>query len=208
MATFAWVDTVFNFLLVRPEGSNVRLWALQSPELRLLPTAGSLYRQADRMTPSHAFSVTADGQRLISTAAQTYQETSLGHLVLLWVSLAAGMFGLLYLILSGVFRVVTRRARPGDASWLPFAACLGLLLPVPLFYRQPFLELGDLTMASGVLAAVTGILPLAMLVGLALSWKRRPWQAMAVLDVAAMLAVLQFAAVLAYWGLLPLRLWA
>ncbi len=208
MATLAWIDTVFNFLRVRPEGSNLQLWALQSPELTLTPTAGSLYRQVDRMTASHAFSMTVDGQRLMSTAAQTYQETSLDYLVLLWASLAAGTFGWVYLILNGLFRAVTRRTRSSDANLLPFAGCLGLLLPVPLFYRQPFLELGDLTLASGALAAVTAILPLAMLVGLALSWRRRPWHATAALDVAAMLAVLQFTAVLAYWGLLPLRLWA
>jgi CubicO group peptidase (beta-lactamase class C family) len=208
MATFALIDTVFNFLRVRPDGSRLRVWTLQAPELALRPTMGSLYRREDRMTASHAFSVTADGQRLMSTAAQTYQEISLGRLVALWVSLAAGMLALLYLALSGLFRVVTRRVRPTDASFLPIAASLGLLLPLPLLYLQPFLELGDLTLASGVLAAVTGALPLAIFAGLALSWRRRPWHATAALDVAAMLAVLQFTGVLAYYGLLPLRLWA
>jgi hypothetical protein len=169
---------------------------------------GSLYRRDDRMTASHAFSVTADGQRLMSTAAQTYQEISLSRLASLWASLAAGMLALLYLALSGLSRVVTRRVRPTDASFLPIAASLGLLLPLPLFYLQPILELGDLTLASGMLAAVTGALPVAMIVGLALNWRRRPWQATAALDVAAMLAVLQFTGVLAYYGLLPLRLWA
>ena len=207
MATFAWVDTVFNFVRVRPQGSHLRLWTLQTKELELTPTVDSLYRRGDRVTASHAFSVTADGQRAMSTVAQTYQETSLGHLALLWASLAAGLLGLVYLILSGLLRVVTGRARPRDASFLPIAASLALLLPAPLFYRQPFLQLGDLTVASGALAAVTAMLPLAMLVGVALSWRRRPWHATAALDVAAMLAVLQFAAVLAYWGLLPMRLW-
>jgi CubicO group peptidase (beta-lactamase class C family) len=207
MATFAWVDTVFNFVRVRPDGSHLRLWTLQSPELRLAPTVDSLYRRDDRTTASHAFSVTADGQRVMSTAAQTYQESSLAQLVLLWASLAAGMLGLAYLMLRGLLRVFTGCTRPRDASFLPFAASLALLLPIPLFYSQPFLQLGDLTVASGALAAVTGMLPLAMLVGLALSWRRRPWHATAALDAAAMLAVLQLAAVLAYWGLLPMRLW-
>ncbi|HET7204792.1 MAG TPA: serine hydrolase domain-containing protein [Steroidobacteraceae bacterium] len=207
MATFAWLDTVFNFAVVRAHGPNLRLWTLQSPELTLTPTGGSLYRRDDRVTASHAFSVTADDQRVMSTAAQTYQEASLGHLMLLWSSLAIGILGLTYLILVGLSRVLTRRARPSDPGFPPFVGSLALLLPVPLFYRQPFLEMGDLTVASGALAAVTGLLPFAMLAGLALRWRRRPWHTMAALEVAAMLGVLQFTVVLAYWGLLPLKLW-
>ena len=207
MATFAWLDTTFNFVIVRAEGPDLRLWTLQSPETTLTPTAGSLYRRDDRVTASHAFSVTEDGQRLMSTAAQTYQEASLGHLMLLWSSLAMGIFGWAYLILVGLFRVVTRRIRPGHPAFLPFASCLALLLPVPLFYHQTFLEMGDLTAASGALAVVTGLLPLAMVVGLALSWRRRFSHMTAALDVVAMAGVLQFAVVLAFAGLLPLRLW-
>jgi CubicO group peptidase (beta-lactamase class C family) len=207
MATFAWLDTTFNFVRVRANGANLRLWTLQSPELALTPTAGSLYRQGDRITASHAFSMSADGKRTISTSGQTYQEASPGELMLLWASLVSGVLGLAYLLLTGLFRVVTRRVRPSHSSFVPFVGTLALLLPVPLFYRQPFLQIGDLTVASGVLAAVTALLPLTMLVGLALSWRRRPWRAMAALDVAAMLAVLQFTVVLASWGLLPLLLW-
>jgi CubicO group peptidase (beta-lactamase class C family) len=207
MATFAWLDTTFNFVRVRADGARLRLWTPQSPALALMPTAGSLHRQEDRMTPSHAFSVTSDGQRVISTAGQIYQEVSLVKLLLLWVSFAAGVSGLAYLFLTGLFRVVTRRVGPSDPSFPPYGGTFALLLPVPLFYRQPFLEIGDLTVASGALAVATALLPLTMLVGLALSWRHRPWHTTAALDVIAMFAVLQFTAVLACWGLLPLRLW-
>jgi len=55
---------------------------------------------------------------------------------------------------------------------------------------------------------VTAVLPLAMLVGLGLYFRRRPAGSVAVFDVLAMLAVLQWAIVLAAWGLVPLQLWA
>jgi hypothetical protein len=48
------------------------------------------------------------------------------------------------------------------------------------------------------------LLPLAMVAGLALAWRAR---SVTVIDTAAVLGVLQFSAVLAYWGLLPFRLW-
>jgi hypothetical protein len=55
--------------------------------------------------------------------------------------------------------------------------------PTPLFFAQSFLRLGDLMPASAMLALVTGVLPLAML------------------------GVLQWSIMLAFWGLMPLRLW-
>ena len=73
---------------------------------------------------------------------------------------------------------------------------------------QSFLQLGDLTLASALLAMVTAALPLAMRVGLGLYFRRRPAGAVAVLDGLAMLAVVQWALVLAAWELVPLRLWA
>ena len=207
MATFALLDTAFNFVIVRADGANLRLWSLQAPEVTLTPVAGSLYRRHDRVIGSHALSLTNADQRLISTAAQTYQEVPLGRLVLLWTSLASGLLGWVYLVVVGLFRLVTRRITPSHPAFLPVVGCLALLLPVPLFYRQPFLAMGDLTVASGTLAAVTGFLPLSMVVGLAFSWGRKDWRTSAVLDVAAMVGVLQLSAVLAYWELLPLTLW-
>ena len=207
MATFAWLDTTFNFVRIRADGDLLRLWTPQAPELALMPTASSLYRRDDRLIASHAFSISAEGKRVMSTAAQTYEETSLGGLMLRWVSLVTGVLGLAYLLLFGLVRLVTRRVLPSHPSFVPVAGSLALLLPLPLFYNQSFLEIGDLTVASAALATVTALLPLTMLVGLALSWRRRPWCAMAALDVAAMLAVLQFSVMITSWGLLPLRLW-
>lgn len=111
--------------------------------------------------------------------------------------------------MAGIVRLVAlRRAAWSHPAIVPFFGVAALLLPLPLFLQQSFLQLGDLTPASGLLAAVTGSLPVAMLAGLALMLPRRPWRALAWIDVVSMLAVLQFAAVLAGWGLMPLRMWS
>ncbi|KIQ96083.1 FmtA-like protein [Lysobacter sp. A03] len=78
------------------------------------------------------------------------------------------------------------------------------MLPVPLFLRQSFLQLGDPTTASIVLAVVTAALPLAMLFGLGVHAQAPRPRA---LDAAALLAVLQWILVLAAWGLMPMRMW-
>ena len=151
----------------------------------------------------------SDGKRVITTGLQSYEQASLLKLVPLWASLVAGLLGVAWLLLAGLARLVDRDGgRSGIPSSFPSSGIVALLLPLPLFYRQSFLQLGELTAASGRLAAVTLLLPLAMLLGLALSLRRRPWSTTATIDAAAMLAVLQWTAVLAWSGLLPLRLWA
>src|SRR3546814_7306679 len=87
-------------------------------------------------------------------------------MVPLWASLIAGVAGLVYLILFGIVRVLRRRLSFADPLFIPFLASVALFLPVPLFFHQSFLRLGDLTPASALLALVTGILPIAMLFGL------------------------------------------
>jgi len=112
-----------------------------------------------------------------------------------------------YLLLAGILRALRRRLNPADPLFIPFLASVALFLPVPLFFSQPFLQLGDLTPASLLLALVTGILPVAMLYGLWRCFGRKPTIRRAPMDRLALLGVLQWSMVLAYWGLVPLRLW-
>ncbi len=208
-ATFAWLDTTLNFVRVRGERGRLRLKPLQSPEIALVPAGGTLFRAADRTIPSHVALSLGNGTDVISTGLQSYQRTSLSKLALLWASLAAGMAGLAWLLIAGAIRlVVAPRQAISRPMFVPLLGVVALLVPLPFFLRQSFLQLGDLTVASGLLFAVTLLLPAAMLVGLAMGYRRRPSSAATALDLVAMLAVLQWTLVLACWGLLPLRLWA
>ncbi len=206
-AAFAWIDTTLNFVRVRRNGDGLQFKPFQSPEVLLAPAGGSLFRASDRVIASHAVLVARDGKRVISTGLQSWEEASLLELLPLWASLAAGLLGAGWLLLAGAAGLVTRRGTLLQPTVVPFVGIVALLVPLPFFYRQSFLQLGDLTLASGSLAAVTLLLPLTMLVGLGLSMRRRPWGAKAAVDVVAMLAVLLWSALLAWWGLLPLRLW-
>lgn len=209
-ASFAWLDTTLNFVRVRSERGGLRMEPLQSPGVTLVPAGGgTLFRATDRTIPSHVALTLADGTRVISTGLQSYEQASLLKLVPLWTSLAAGMLGLSWLLLGGVTRCLTaRRAVAVQPIFAPFLGVLALLVPLPFFLRQSFLQLGDLTVASGLLFAVTLLLPVTMLTGLVAGYLRRPWSATTAVDLLAMLAVLQWTLVLAYWGMLPLRLWA
>ena len=208
MASFAYLDLVLHFVTVRWDGSQLHLKPFQAAAKSLTPTGGMLLRSHDRTTTSHVLLTSSDGRRVISDGFQTFEQVSRWRMVPLWMSLAAGVAGLVYLVSAGVVGVVRRRLGASDPLFVPFLAAAALVLPVPFFLGQSFLQMGDLTPASALLAVVTAVLPLAMLVGLALHFRHRPAGAVAVLDGLAMLAVLQWAIILAAWGLVPLQLWA
>lgn len=205
--SFAYLDRVLNFATVRWDGRQLHLNPFQGTARSMFPVGGWLFRAEDRTRASHVLLISVDGRHIISDGFRSYEQISPWRMLPLWASLVAGMVGLLYLILLGVLRILRRRFRPDDPLFIPFLASVALLLPVPLFFVQSFLRLGDLTPASAMLALVTGMLPLAMLFGLWRSSARGAVNRGALTDRLAMLGVLQWNIVLAFWGLIPLRLW-
>lgn len=207
LASFAWLDTVLNFVRIRWDGTHLHLKPFQSAGRVLAPQGALLFRATDRATASHVLLKSSNGKRVMSDGGQSYEQVSLSKIVPLWASLVAGTSGLLFIFVSGVVRLLMRRLRPSEPMFVPFLAVIALLLPLPLFFQQSFLQLGDATGPSITLAVVTVILPLAMLIGLVLQLRIRTIRGIAMVDVMAMLGVLQWMIVLAAWNLVPLRLW-
>ncbi|MDO8438661.1 MAG: serine hydrolase domain-containing protein [Telluria sp.] len=199
------VDTLFNFMHVSSDGKSLRLKPFQSAALELRHSENSLFRAPGKILASHALLTSAEGARVISNGTQSYEKVSLMRLLPPWISVAAGLLGLAYILVMAIARLAMRRMSRQAPLLAPLAGALALLLPVPFFYGQSFLQLGDLTLASGLLAAVTAALPVAMLIGLGMTLRRKTIKSA---ESAAMLAVLQLSLVLAAWGLLPFRLWA
>ncbi len=207
MASFAWLATVFDFVRVSWDGTHLRLRSLQSDDKTLAPQGGLLFRATDRATASHVFLTSVDGESVLSDGLKNYERTSLAKIALLWASLCGGILGLLIIVISGTVHLLSRRLTPSGAIFAPYLTVVALLLPLPLFVQQSFLQLGDVTIASVTLAVVTAALPVGMIIGLARQLRTRTPGMMAVIDAAAMLAVLQWTIVLASWDLVPLRLW-
>lgn len=205
--SFAYLDRVLNFATVRWNGRQLHLNPFQGPTRFLSPVGGWLFRADDRTWASHVLLVSDDSRQVVSDGFRSYEKISLWRMVPLWVSLTAGLAGLIYLMLFGIVRLLCRRLNYADPLFVPFLATVALLLPVPFFFSQSFLQLGDLTLASGLLALVTGILPLAMLFGLWRSFSRYATNRSMLSDKLVMLSVLQWSVVLFFWGLVPLRLW-
>lgn len=203
--TFRFLDTVFNPVRIKRHGTALALTSLQSADLTLTDIGGGLFRAPGKLLASHALLTSNEGVRVLSTGTQSYEQVPAWYLPLLWLSAAAGVLGLAYIALVALARLAMRGVSRHDPLLAPCANVLALVLPIPFFFGQSFLELGDLTVASALLAVLTAALPVTMMAGLIVAM-RQPRAARA--DVAAMLAVLQSSVVLACWGLLPLRLWA
>lgn len=215
-ASLAWVDATFGVGRLHQEGGLV--WTLLGADpMPLSGATGALLRAPDRLVASHALIVSGEGaqaERTVSTGLQTWRRVALAELLLRWASALAGVLGLAWLLAAGGARWAAarwRRSLPPSHLGVAVAGVGSLLLPLPFFFMQSFLRLGELTVASGLLAAATVMLPVAVAVALARLWaaqRGQGWRAWALIDAAALVGVLQCAAVLVAWGLLPLRLWA
>ena len=205
---FAYLDHVVGFATVGWDGMHLRLKPFQSNGRQLIPVGGRLFRADDRLRASHVLLHARDGTRAISDGFQTWRKIEWRHLVPLWLSLVAGLLGLGYLFVTGLARIARGRLDASHPMVVPFVATAALLLPIPFFVSQSFLALGDVTTGSVTCAVVTGLLPLALAIGLVRGYRRGLGSTWARLDALAMAAALQWTLVLAAWGLLPLKLWA
>lgn len=204
--TFAYLDRVLDFVRVRADGGRVALQPLQGARTVLEPVGGALFRAPGRTLPSHVLMMGEHGPS-ISDGLRTYERMSLWRLVPLWASLAAGMAGLVYVLLRGLVQSVRRRLRAGHPVFAPFLVAVAGAGAGVLLVQQPVLRMGDPTPANVLLAIATGALPLAAALGLWRALRVRPASRAASADAVALAAVLQWTLVLAWWGLLPLRLW-
>ncbi|MGH8076397.1 MAG: hypothetical protein ACREPE_03590, partial [Lysobacter sp.] len=207
---FEYLDLVFNPVSIASRGSVLVLHPLFSDEVELTPLGRQRFRATGRATASHVLLAGKNGPEW-SNGFSTYRKVDLWVLVALWLNLALGLAGLLYLLAVGGWRLLRHpRAFHRD----PLAATWLVVLGIPLaglLLGQSWQRMGDLTAASGLLAFLTAVLPIAAGWGLWRVAKREGDNDNARRrrrDAWMLIAVLQWCVVLAVWGMLPLRTWA
>lgn len=209
MQKFALLDTAFGFTRISRNGNALLAEPFQKDAQLLLPVAGGrLFRTTNRLEASHVLFTDAEGVQRMSRGTQSYQRMPLWKIGLFWASFAIGLLGIFLLLVSGLVRTVLRKWQRRHPALIPFLGIVVLAAPVPLFLMQSFLAIGDITQASILLLIVTAVLPLSMLFGIWQSFRLRPQSIVDRLELLAMISVLQCCLLLAYWGLLPLQLWA
>ncbi len=203
---FVYLDMLFSPVVVTADAGQLRLRPLLGDTAALTSIEGHLYRAPDRVTASHVLLNDAQGQAW-TDGTGTWRRISGWTVALLWASLVSGAVGSLYVLAAGSARLWRARRRfAGDA----LAPAWFTLLCVPLAGAKlgmSWQTMGEVSAASVALAALTAVLPLAALYGLARArqgaarWQRRA-------DMVALAGLLQWCVVLTAWGLLPFRVWA
>jgi CubicO group peptidase (beta-lactamase class C family) len=204
----SYIDVLTTFARVAKKDNQLIFKQFQKEEIRLRPAHGYSFRAEDRVTASHVLYKDPQHRALISDGFITYEKSNIFYLLSLWIGLIAGCLGILFILIDGLIRFIRiRKAFIKDPLWVPFLSVCCLFIPIPFFLIQPFIALGDLTVASFLTALVTGFLPLAMLFGCWKYFKGGISTRLKKIELLAIMLVLQWITVLCFWGLIPLRLW-
>lgn len=207
--TFEYLDTVFGSIKVSANGNLLTIASLQQKARQLRPVSDRLFSANDRSTTSHVFYRGEDGEYLVSDGFQTYEKIAAAYLIAHWISIFLGLSGLAWLLIIGTVSLIRHRFKMFQRPEAPaFIASVLLFAPIPFFLSQSFMALGDPTLASRTLAAVTLLLPIGVLLTALLT--KNKWKASRVelLTGTAAAFVLQWCVVLVLAGMLPFRLWA
>ena len=206
---FEYLDLVFNPVSIASRGSVLVLHPLFSDEVELTPLGRQRFRATGRATASHVLLAGERGPEW-SNGFSTYRKVDRWVLIALWLNLALGLVGALYVLAVGGWRLLRHarafRSDPLAPTWL---VVLGIPL-TGLLLGQSWQRMGDLTMASGLLAFLTAALPIAAGWGLWRVAKRvgNDHVHRGRRDAWMLIAIFQWCVVLAAWGMLPLRTWA
>ncbi|MEM7765425.1 MAG: serine hydrolase domain-containing protein [Pseudomonadota bacterium] len=204
MAQFAWLDWLFNSIWITQADTadGLLLQSLQSPDQLLLPLGEHTFRASERSIASHVF-LGPDNRRL-SNGLYTWERASLSLLLLSWISVLAGIIGFVFVLVRGGWLVLAGKMRAHAGLMLPFLTLVAMALPIGLFWQQSYLRFGELTVASGLFAVLTGLLSLSLGVSLLIETRRseRRW-----VDLFALVAALQLCVVLVFHDVLPIMFW-
>ena len=205
---FEYLDTVFGAIKVSADDGLLALESLQQDTRLLRPVGDYLYSADDRATTSHVLLRGEQGEYLVSDGFRTYEKVSTAYLAAHWTSILLGLAGLVWTLVSGSVSLVRFRSDAFRRPEAPaFVASALLFAPLPFFFTQSFMALGDFTIASALLALVTVLLPIGMLSTIILATKKWRASRMNLLHGLAATFVLQWCVVLVTTGMLPFRLW-
>ena len=204
---FAYVDLLFNHIKIsfEKDANKLKISSVQNDSYDLFPLEGNLFRKGDRVSASHVIYRHAN-KTLITDGLATYEKISPYYLGLIWLSLGLGVLAMLTILGRGIYKFFQKKLfRENLELAIPFLSIIFLFIPIPFFFFQSFIELGDLTVANLLLTIVTGILPFALIFGIIMSFKRT--SNLKMLDLFAIVLLFQWTIILMYWGLMPFKFW-
>lgn len=203
---FRYLDVALGFAALEREGDTLRFAPFQGGGYGLSPVGEGLYKASNRSTVSHVIYKDDQGVPHISSGFVTYEKVS-GYSVAAHLAIIAfGGFGFLGLMVISLL-AVRKKYRPVIGTLWPFWVGISLVFAsVPLFMLYPFMALGDLTIANGLLTGSTILLPIFLTYGLLKTFRLADMPLRTVVAL-SYLAMLQWLVVMMAYGQWPVMLW-
>lgn len=202
MQQFAWVDWLFNSIWISETEGALLIHSLQQAQRRLAPVTDTVFRAMDRQLSSHVFM--GVGGTTLSDGLKTYRATSPYWLLANYLALLLGLVGFLYVLIRGSVLMVLWRPSAARMLLLPYLNIVAFAVPVYLFFQQNYLEFGDKTAASALLAALSIALPVSLLIALVAMLKTGRARK---LDLLGSGALLQLCLLFFWVDVFPLAAW-
>jgi hypothetical protein len=139
---------------------------------------------------------------------KTFKKYNGAIILMLWISFVLGVLSMLYVLLSGIYGLLKSKKSyfQNPMIWV-FLGVLCLLIPIPFFVNQPFVAIGDKNIASILLMLSTIILPVGTVFSGLYFWKNNAPKINKYVDIIALICVFQFLCLLAFWRMIPFRIW-
>lgn len=202
MAEFEWLDYMFSSIWVSETDAGLLIESLQKPPRALEPVTAKLFRDSDRLQPSHVFA--AGTRTTLSDGLKTYERQAPWMLLFNWMLLLAGVAGLVFLFFRGTFLLFAKGSGASKILLLPYLNIVAFAIPGFLFIRQGFIHFGEKTAASISLAILSGLLPVTLFVSILYVCRGTPVRKT---DLAGCFTLLSLCILLIYADVLPLVFW-
>jgi CubicO group peptidase (beta-lactamase class C family) len=204
---FALVDILTGFTQLTIENDKVFLKPFQQPTRELRYIGQNRFSMEGRTEASHVL-YQADKNMFWTDGLRTGQKINGWIIAGLWVSVGLGMLGQCCVFLSGIYQWIRLKASfVRKLIFAAFCAIVFLFVPVPFFLSQPFIAIGNQNLASMLLMAATVVLPVGVLASLVRYFRQKPGSLLQKIDLVTLLLALQGIGLLAFWGMIPFRLW-
>lgn len=204
---FHLLDIIFSHTKVETLKTGAFLIPFQGKKRELIYQGSHLFSMRDRTNISHVFYKDNNGNLLITNGISTIKKIYGVKVLVLSTSLGLGVFGIVYIFISGFIFLIKNRFKSINYLLLgTFFSILTLLTSLIFILAQPIVSIGDKTIGSTLLAVSTATLPFISTTSLLLILKTQKGFINTV-NFWATIFVIQFCALLIIYGLIPFTLW-
>ena len=200
-------DKLTGFIEIVVNQNQVTLTPFQQKTSQLFYNGKGEFSLENRTESSHIF-YKNDDEVFMTYGIKTFKKYNGLIILTLWISFTLGVLSMLYILLSGIYRIFKNKKAIFQNSmiWV-FLGVVSLLIPIPFFLNQPFVTIGDKNIASILLMLSTIILPLGTVFSGIHFWKNNTLKIYKSFDVIALICVFQFLCLLVFWEVIPFRIW-